>query len=122
MNHFKKIYYLIKAIGNQLKSWFLELPRYKQVVAVVGAIAIIMIAYRILPSKTTIAEVADLPPSATSYSILIRDDASDLCPFELPITIGNKFTQITATITSQTAATCNNNDGAVFYRCNRRVG
>ena len=46
----------------KIKQWFLELPRYKQIVAVVGTIAIIIIAARILPTKTTVAEVVDLPP------------------------------------------------------------
>lgn len=51
-SHFKKIYFLGKAIAVQLKEWFLELPRYKQIVAVVGTLSIIVIAVRILPTAT----------------------------------------------------------------------
>ncbi len=51
-SHFKKIYFLGKAIAVQLKEWFLELPRYKQIVAVVGTLSIVVIAVRILPTAT----------------------------------------------------------------------
>ena len=60
-NHFKKIYFLLKAIIVQLKQWFLELPRYKQFVAIVGAIVILVIAIRILPNKSVTADVVELP-------------------------------------------------------------
>ncbi len=58
--------------------------------------------------------LTNLPPSATPYNVLVRDDASDNCPAEVLVTIGNAFTQIVGNITPQTAATCNNNDGSVL--------
>ena len=55
--------------------------------------------------------ITNLPPNGT-YPILIRDDASDLCPYSVNVTINNLNPAITATLTA-TAATCNNNDGSI---------
>jgi gliding motility-associated-like protein len=55
--------------------------------------------------------ITNLPPNGT-YSILVRDDASDLCPAEVLVTINNLNPQILQDF-SVTQATCNNNDGAI---------
>jgi len=55
--------------------------------------------------------ITNLPPNGT-YPILIRDDASDQCPYTVSVTINNLNPAITATLTAS-AATCNNNDGSI---------
>ncbi|MCK6618665.1 MAG: gliding motility-associated C-terminal domain-containing protein, partial [Cyclobacteriaceae bacterium] len=55
--------------------------------------------------------ITDLPPNGT-YSILVRDDATDLCPASVLVTINNLNPQILQDF-SVTQATCNNNDGAI---------
>lgn len=55
--------------------------------------------------------VTDLPPNGT-YNILVRDDASDVCPDEVSVTINNSVADITATF-DLTASTCTGNDGAI---------
>jgi gliding motility-associated-like protein len=52
-----------------------------------------------------------LPPNGT-YPVLVRDDASDLCPAGVIVTIDNPATKITSA-TQTTDATCNNNDGVL---------
>ena len=49
MNHLQKIFFLLKAIWRQITQWFFELPVYKRVVAVLGIVAIIIVAAVLLP-------------------------------------------------------------------------
>jgi len=49
-------------------------------------------------------------PSATPYSILVRDDAADVCPAQVTVTINNAIADIDVPYTI-TNATCANNDG-----------
>jgi uncharacterized protein (DUF2141 family) len=60
---------------------------------------------------TSPVTITNLPPNGT-YSILVRDDASDACPAEVAVTINSATPQITQAFTVQ-AATCNNNDGKI---------
>lgn len=55
--------------------------------------------------------ITNLPPNGT-YSILVRDDASDTCPAEVSVTINNANPQIQQPL-SVVAATCDNNDGKI---------
>ncbi|MBI1767561.1 MAG: gliding motility-associated C-terminal domain-containing protein, partial [Bacteroidetes bacterium] len=63
-------------------------------------------------SFTSPVTITNLMPAALPYSILVRDDATDQCPAQVSVTIGNAVTdiQITSTVTD---ATCANNDGSV---------
>ncbi|MEO1049199.1 MAG: gliding motility-associated C-terminal domain-containing protein [Bacteroidota bacterium] len=65
--------------------------------------------YQILPSDGIIR---NLPPSPVPYNILIRDDASDVCPEAVQVTINNANPQIDATF-STTEASCDSNDGSI---------
>ncbi|HEY3403439.1 MAG TPA: gliding motility-associated C-terminal domain-containing protein [Ohtaekwangia sp.] len=56
--------------------------------------------------------ISNLPPNGT-YNILVRDDASDVCPAEVPVTINNANPEITATFETEDA-TCNGGDGRIF--------
>jgi gliding motility-associated-like protein len=56
--------------------------------------------------------ITNLPPNGT-YSILVRDDASDLCPAEVSVTINNLNPQIQQPYAVQ-QATCANNDGKII--------
>ncbi len=69
MKHLQKIFLLLKAIGNQIIQWFLELPPYKRVVAVLGSLAIIFIAAKVLPSKKVEEVVADTPKGVMLASV-----------------------------------------------------
>jgi gliding motility-associated-like protein len=51
-------------------------------------------------------------PALIPYSILVRDDASDLCPAQVSVTINNAVTDITTSFTA-TDASCSNNDGTI---------
>jgi gliding motility-associated-like protein len=61
---------------------------------------------------TSPVTINNLMPSATPYSILVRDDATDLCPAQVMVTINNALADIDAPYTI-TNATCNNNDGSL---------
>jgi len=63
-------------------------------------------------SFTSPVTITNLMPAPSPYSILVRDDASDLCPAQVSVTINNAVTDITTTFTNADA-TCNNNDGTV---------
>ncbi len=63
-------------------------------------------------SFTSPVTITSLMPAATPYSILVRDDASDLCPAQVSVTINNAVTDITTSFTS-TDASCSNNDGTI---------
>lgn len=69
MNHLQKIIVLLKAIANQITQWFLELPPYKRVVAILGTLAIIFIAAKILPAKKVDEPVADTQRAVTLASV-----------------------------------------------------
>jgi large repetitive protein len=56
--------------------------------------------------------IGNLPPNGT-YNILVRDDATDLCPATASVTINNTNPVITATAPTITDATCANNDGSI---------
>jgi len=56
-------------------------------------------------------QITGLPANGT-YPILIRDDASDLCPAEVMVTINSVHPQIQATF-NVTPATCNGADGSI---------
>lgn len=56
-------------------------------------------------------QITGLPANGT-YPILVRDDASDLCPAEVMVTINSVHPQIQATF-DVTPATCNGADGAI---------
>jgi gliding motility-associated-like protein len=62
-------------------------------------------------SFTSPHTITDLPPNG-AYSILVRDDASDACPDQVPVTINAINPQIDQPFTV-TPATCNNNDGVI---------
>jgi gliding motility-associated-like protein len=62
-------------------------------------------------SFTSPHTITDLPPNG-AYSILVRDDASDACPDQVPVTINAINPQIDQPFTV-TPATCNNNDGII---------
>ncbi len=55
--------------------------------------------------------VTDLPPNGT-YPVLIRDGATDLCPFTVSVTINNSNPAISIAFDTQDA-TCGNNDGSI---------
>ncbi|GIV35681.1 MAG: hypothetical protein KatS3mg032_0060 [Cyclobacteriaceae bacterium] len=55
--------------------------------------------------------ITNLPPNG-NYSILVRDDATDQCPAEVPVTINNQNPQIQQPFTLE-QATCANNDGKI---------
>jgi gliding motility-associated-like protein len=61
---------------------------------------------------TSPVTINNLMPSASPYSILVRDDATDLCPAQVMVTIHNALADIDAPYTI-TNATCNNNDGSL---------
>ncbi|MCX7637254.1 MAG: gliding motility-associated C-terminal domain-containing protein, partial [Cyclobacteriaceae bacterium] len=63
-------------------------------------------------SFTSPHTITNLPPNGT-YSILVRDDASDLCPAQVPVTINNLNPQIQQPFAVQ-QATCSNNDGKII--------
>jgi gliding motility-associated-like protein len=56
-------------------------------------------------------QITGLPANGT-YPILVRDDASDLCPAEVMVTINSVHPQIQATF-DVTPATCDGADGAI---------
>ncbi len=56
--------------------------------------------------------ITNLMPAAAPYQILVRNDASDLCPSQPFVTINNAVADIAIT-TTVTNATCNNNDGSI---------
>jgi gliding motility-associated-like protein len=56
-------------------------------------------------------EINGLPPNGT-YNILVRDDAGDLCPAEVPVTIHNANPRLVASF-AITPSSCNGNDGAL---------
>jgi len=56
--------------------------------------------------------ISNLAPAAAPYAILVRDDAADLCPAQVMVTINNAVTDILVTSTT-TDATCANNDGVI---------
>ena len=56
-------------------------------------------------------QITGLPSSGT-YPVLIRDDASDLCPAEVMVTINSVHPQIQATF-DVSPATCDGADGAI---------
>ena len=60
-NHFKKIYYLFKAIGNQIKQWFLELSRVWQAIVIAVILVLILGGYRFLTKAETVPDVATAP-------------------------------------------------------------
>ncbi len=62
---------------------------------------------------TSPVTINNLMPSATDYSILVRDDATDLCPAEVLVTIHNAVADLLAPYTIVSNATCANNDGVV---------
>ncbi|MCU0396482.1 MAG: gliding motility-associated C-terminal domain-containing protein [Cyclobacteriaceae bacterium] len=55
--------------------------------------------------------VTNLPPNGT-YTVLIRDDENDLCPYPVSVTINNINPAITIDFDTQDA-TCGNNDGSI---------
>lgn len=62
---------------------------------------------------TSPGTVNNLMPNPSPYSILVRDDASDLCPAQVMVTIGNvPAADIDAPYTVSNA-TCANNDGSI---------
>ncbi|HCW07982.1 MAG TPA: hypothetical protein DGG95_11535 [Cytophagales bacterium] len=63
-------------------------------------------------SFTSPVVITNLMPAVAPYSILVRDDASDLCPAQVSVTINNAVSDIQIT-SSSTDATCANNDGSV---------
>jgi hypothetical protein len=63
-------------------------------------------------SFTSPVTITNLMPAAAPYSILVRDDAADLCPAQVSVSINNSVSDIL--ITSTTAnASCSNDDGSV---------
>ncbi|MFZ2905428.1 MAG: gliding motility-associated C-terminal domain-containing protein [Cyclobacteriaceae bacterium] len=62
-------------------------------------------------SFTSPHTITNLPPNG-SYSILVRDDATDQCPDQVPVTINNINPRIQG-LFNVTNATCNGNDGAI---------
>ncbi len=62
-------------------------------------------------SFTSPVTITNLMPAPSPYSILVRDDAADLCPAQVAVTIHNSVADITATIT-EADASCTNNDGS----------
>jgi gliding motility-associated-like protein len=56
--------------------------------------------------------VSNLPPNGT-YPVLIRDGATDLCPFVVSVTINNINPQITIGLDTEDAS-CGNNDGSIL--------
>jgi gliding motility-associated-like protein len=63
------------------------------------------------PNYVSGNEIADLPVG--TYNILVRDDETDLCPAEVPITIENQFDEITYDIASAAVSNCNASDGSI---------
>ncbi|RAV99575.1 T9SS type B sorting domain-containing protein [Pseudochryseolinea flava] len=57
--------------------------------------------------------ITNLPPNGT-YNILVRDDASDLCPATVSVTINNANPAITLNDYEKNDATCAGNDGRIF--------
>ena len=64
-----------------------------------------------ITDRTSPIQIDDLPPNGT-YSILVRNDATDQCPDEVIVTIGNGNSQIDIGL-GTTSATCGASDGAI---------
>ena len=64
-------------------------------------------------SFTSPVTITNLMPAAAPYSILVRDDASDLCPAQVSVTINNPAAGDLSIIANATDATCAGNDGKI---------
>ncbi len=64
-------------------------------------------------ATTSIFTVDNLSPQDSPVGILIRDDASDLCPEEVMVDINNLNPEITANITTTAVVTCDGNEGTL---------
>jgi RND family efflux transporter MFP subunit len=60
-NHFKKIYFLLKAIFEQLKQAFLELSRVKQIVFVTVVLVLLILSVRFFTSSKAVADLESKP-------------------------------------------------------------
>jgi len=56
--------------------------------------------------------ITNLMPAPAPYAILVRNNAADLCPAQVMVTINNAVTDIATTFTV-TDASCANNDGSI---------
>lgn len=64
-------------------------------------------------TTTSVFTVENLSPQDSPVGILIRDDASDLCPEEVMVDINNLNPEITADISTTPVLTCDGNEGTL---------
>jgi RND family efflux transporter MFP subunit len=90
--HLLKIVALFKAIGRQIYQLFMELPPYKRVIAVVGALAILLLAYQILPGKKVVEEVGNVKRGVSLESVYNLSNRINSVPLVGQVTSVNEAT------------------------------
>lgn len=97
-NHLTKILVLIGAIGRQIKSWFLELSIYQKIAAILGPIAIVVLALNILPSKKSEIEAETAPKLVEVRTV------SELSSNSAPLSLVGQITSVNeATIRAESS-------------------
>jgi RND family efflux transporter MFP subunit len=102
MSHLTKIYFLLKAVLVQVKEWFLDYwrvwPWYKRVVAIIGPIAILILAIKILPTENPVEVAVDTP----KFVVLAR--VTDLSNKTTPVPLVGQVTSVNeATIRAESS-------------------
>lgn len=97
-NHLVKIWVLIKAIGRQIKDWYMELPTIKKIVAIVGPIVILIVAVKIIPSKKADETNEDAPRQVVLKSV------GELSAISAPLSLVGQVTSVNeATIRAESS-------------------
>jgi RND family efflux transporter MFP subunit len=107
--HFKKIYYLLKAIGNQLWQWFWELSKIMKVAVVLIIVALLGLGYYALSGKEVIPEVESKPRQVSLANV---GDLSD----------NNSPIPLVGSVTSVSEATIRAESSGKLTRVYRKLG
>jgi multidrug efflux pump subunit AcrA (membrane-fusion protein) len=113
MHHLEKILYLLKAIWRVLAdwvvTWFMSLPPYKRVVAVLGGLGIVFVAFKVLP-------VADKP--------LVVEDSKPVVKIESLYNLSNKISPLylSGTVSSVNEAVIRTEGGGRLTKVYKKLG
>jgi multidrug resistance efflux pump len=113
MQHLEKILYLLKAIWRVLTdwvvTWFMSLPPYKRVVAVLGGLGIVFVAYKVLPG-------ADKP--------LVVEDSKPVVKIESLYNLSNKISPLylSGTVSSVNEAVIRTEGGGRLTKVYKKLG
>lgn len=92
MNHFKKIYFLLKAIANQFKQWFLELPKIWKAVVIAIIVVLLFLLFKFLTAEKKVEDVIEKPRRVTLATV------SDLSANNSPIPVVGVVTSVSEAV------------------------